>query len=112
MNVVTTDLSKFGYREIREAIELLEAYLENTKDILGDGLTLNFNTHSGCVFLSDEDYRIAMINNGNLEEWFYCGECGAEGFLEDIDFVATEQLCKDCFKRHYPEFTDEEIKKL
>ncbi len=41
------------------------------------------NTHSGCVFLSDEDFNVAMVNGDTLEQFHSCPECGAEGFAED-----------------------------
>lgn len=80
-HIVTTDLSCFGQRELVIARDLLDTYLEEGCAILGPGVTLNFNTHSGCVFLCDEDYRVAMVDDeGNLREWFSCPQCGVEGF--------------------------------
>jgi len=93
--VVTADLSHFGGRELREAIELLNAYMEQNTDYLGSGLTVNFNTNSGYVFLSDEDYNTAMMNGDKLEQWFSCPYCGHEGFLEDMKHDAENQECTD-----------------
>ncbi len=83
MEIVTCDLSKFGNREIQEAVALLQGYLQNPLDCLGEGLTLNFNVNSGYVFLSDEDYNVGMMNGHSFEQFFSCGECGKEGFLEE-----------------------------
>jgi hypothetical protein len=84
-DIVTADLSQFGHRELRLASELLSALVsQGTPDELGDGITLNFNTHSGYVFISDEDYNTAMMNGDKLETWFSCPECGHEGFKEDM----------------------------
>jgi len=61
-SIITADFSKFGYRELKLASELLQAYLEQGADFLTEGITLNFNINSGFVFLSDEDYNVAMLN--------------------------------------------------
>lgn len=93
--VVTVDLSEFGYREIRLAIELLEGYMANTS-VIGDGVKLCFNRNSGSVFLSDEDFNVAMMNGDKIEQWFYCPNCGNEGFQEEYDFDEETHLCKNC----------------
>ena len=84
-DIVTTDLSRFGYRELKMAASLLAAYCENPPDFLGHGVTVMFNTHSGCVFLTDEDFNVGMMNGDRLEQFHICCECGAEGFAEEID---------------------------
>jgi hypothetical protein len=91
---VITDLSEFGYREKSLAAELLSAYVK-TPDVLGYGVTVAMNANSGYVFLSDEDYRVAMLNGDKLEEFFSCPECGYEGFKEDF----RDQDCEDCQKK-------------
>lgn len=82
----TCDLSKFGARELREAVELLEKFAD-TPDFqsgLGNGIKLWFNMESGTVFLSDEEYNVAMLNGkGILERFVSCCECGAEGFVSE-----------------------------
>ena len=80
----TTDLSEFGFRELRMAATLLTAYCDNPPDYLTDGVQVMFNAHSGCVFLTDEDYNVAMMNGDTLEPFFSCPECGGEGFAEDM----------------------------
>jgi len=97
--VVTQDLSEFGYREIREAIELLNAYLDRPSVVEGEGLVLGFNKNSGFVFLSDGEYNSYMVNptSNKLEKFFSCSNCGAEGFLDELEnFDAENNLCKDC----------------
>jgi hypothetical protein len=85
MNIITNDLSKYGYRELDEAGKLLMAYAKNGADYMGDGITLNFNTLSGFVFLSDEDYNVAVLNDeGELEQFVTCGECGEEDVVSAI----------------------------
>ena len=85
--MVTTDISKFGLLERKEARELLAVY-GTDKDItkfLGDDIHIYFNTDSGYVFLTDEDYNTAMINlNGELEDFIVCPACGNEGLLQNF----------------------------
>lgn len=80
----TQDISQFGFRELKEAARLLTAYTEADKNIIGDGIHIEFNPNSGNVFLVDEDYRVAMMNEDVLEEFFSCPICGHEGFLDDM----------------------------
>jgi len=97
MELVTADLSKFGHREIQEAVGLLQAHLGSPLDCLGDGLTLNFNASSGCVFLSDEDLNVGMLNGHYLEQFFSCSECGKEGFIEEWGTDDPEDdTCEGC----------------
>lgn len=87
------DLNNFGYREIEEAKKLLDAFAyRNRTEILGDGVTLHFNANSGNVFLMDDDYNAALVtDNGELEDWFICSECGFEGFKDDL--IAENNPC-------------------
>jgi len=89
VDFVETDLSEFGNRELEEASKLLMKYAKNdfasNSSELGDGLKLCFNKNSGYVFLSDEDYRVLMLNDKDeLEEWLNCGECGEEDFKSEF----------------------------
>lgn len=85
--IVTADFSHFGHWDLAQARKLLNAYQEQPHaPTLGFGLTVNFNTYSGCFFLSDEDFRVVMFDDdGNLREWYSCPHCGAEGFDGDLD---------------------------
>ena len=80
----TTDLSDFGFCELQMAAELLSAYCKSQPEFLGDGIQVMLNTHSGYVFLTDEDFNVAMMNGDVLEEFHSCPDCGAEGFAEDM----------------------------
>lgn len=100
METVSLLLSAFGSRERYLAGELLIAWSEEAwasqADHLQDGVTLDFNPNSGYVFLVDEDFNVAMLNgDGKLENWLYCGECGAEGLRSDVSF-AEDCLCSGC----------------
>jgi hypothetical protein len=98
----TQDLSKFGLREIGFAAELLTRYASGPKswasdqDEMGDGVAVEFNPNSGNVFLVDEDYGVAMLNdNGKLENWVDCSNCGAEGFRGELP-LDTDGNCALC----------------
>ncbi len=49
-----------------------------------DGVTVMMNRNSGNVFLIDSEYNVGMMNGDKLEQWHYCGDCGHEGFAEDV----------------------------
>ena len=91
----TKDMSKFGYREIAEAGRLLTAYAEQGCDHLGDGVAVWFNQESGNVFLSDEDYNVAMINGDKIEPFYTCPYCGHEGFLEEMEHDPAAPDCTE-----------------
>jgi hypothetical protein len=91
--IVTADLSDFGHRELKMAATLLAA-LSETHANLGDGITLYLNTHSGFVFLSDEDYNVAMMNGSELEAFYSCPECGHEGFANEMLHGEDDAECR------------------
>lgn len=94
MEIVTVDLSKFGWRELRLAEQLLKAWREQglPNDFYYGDIKLGFNTHSGCVFLSNEDFQVAMMNGDNLESFYTDFETGEEGFLDELSQEAKERL--------------------
>lgn len=83
-DIVTADLSRFGYRELQMAADLLAAYCKNPPEFLSDGVTVMMNSDSGYVFLTDEDFNVAMMNGDRLERFHSCPVCGAEGFAEEL----------------------------
>lgn len=85
MNGYLADLSGFGMREIREVVELLNAWLVQglPEDFEYEGIKIALNTHSGYVFLTNNEYQVAMMNGSRLERWYRC-PCGHEGFREDM----------------------------
>jgi hypothetical protein len=52
------------------------------------------NRNSGNVFLTNSDYQVAILNNGKLESFYCCGNCGNEGFLEDCQL--NDNGCNEC----------------
>jgi hypothetical protein len=95
----TTDLSKFGGIEIETAIDLLKAYNEQGAEYLEDNVHICFNNNSGYVFLMDEDYNVAMLNGDKLEQWFYCPNCGFEGFKGDFIKHSKDKECREYIKQ-------------
>jgi len=98
-DIVTADFSKFGYREIKMAQELMEAYTtkKNIPDeFYNEGIQICFNLLSGYVFLSNEEYQVLMMNGDTLEMWHNCSNCGNEGFQEDIAFCDECYQCQEC----------------
>ena len=85
-SIVTTDLAKYGSREREMLVELLQAWRTQglPKDFYEDEVQPMFNTHSGCVFLTNSEYQAAMMNGNALDMWYNCPYCGHEGFLKDM----------------------------
>lgn len=92
--IVTMDLSKFGYRELQMAKELLDAYMEQgvPNDFNEEGLQICFNTHSGCVFLTNEEYDVLMMNEDKLERFYTLPWSGEEGFADDLRQLDLSEL--------------------
>lgn len=49
------------------------------------------NQNSGYVFLTNEDYDVAMMNGDTLEKWHTCFNCGHEGFTEDFEHDPSDE---------------------
>ena len=108
IDTVTSDISKFGNKELDEAGDLLKAYAANPSVLDGDEVTIFFNMESGYVFLSDEDANVALINDdtGKIEKFYTCPYCGHEGFHGDMchspqdpectDFMESLDVAKNC----------------
>lgn len=94
--MTTTDLTQFGYRERKLAEELLHAWNENglPEDFHDENVTIMMNQYSGNVFLTNDEFQVAMMNGDSLESFYSCPECGHEGFKEDFD----DCDCKECRK--------------
>jgi hypothetical protein len=86
VDYTTTDLAKFGWREKKIAAQLLTAMIDQglPDNFHDDEVTVMLNNGGGCVFLTNSDFQVVMLNGGKLEEWHSCPECGHEGFAEDM----------------------------
>ena len=82
----TEDLSDFGMREIELLRDILDAWLNNglPDDFEYSGVKPAFNTHSGYVFLVNDEYQTCMEVDGVLESWYFTPYEGHEGFYEDL----------------------------
>jgi hypothetical protein len=102
----TTDLSKFGYRELAIAGELLKQYADYPDALQGDNVRIEFNPSSGNVFLVDNNHDVAMLDDDDkLGRWYDCPNCGHEGFIEEFKEELDENknvmlVCTDCTGDH------------
>jgi len=79
----TKDLGKFGSREIVLAMDILKAIQKQgyPDKFEPRGIEIQFNQDSGFVFLVNEDFQVAMLNEDDeLAMWWTCPDCGFEGF--------------------------------
>lgn len=96
--IITTDISDFGFRERALIIELLTAWQTQglPPDFYEEGVHLMMNKDSVCVFLTNSEFQTAMMNGDRLEMWHYCGNCGHEGFAEDFQLDLDNDCCNQC----------------
>ncbi len=104
-NPLTTDISKM---DLSEVTPMLTAYQEeNTTRAframwVDDGTIPTLNQESGYCFLTNEEYQVAMMNDGKLSMFINCGECGREDFEQDWLSINQFELkcegCKECVK--------------
>jgi hypothetical protein len=85
-NIVTSDLADFGARELYMLSDLLKIYAEKglPEGMSENGVAFMLNRNSGEVFLTNEDYHVAMDNNGSLEQFYSTPYNGIEGFFSDL----------------------------
>lgn len=86
MDIVTNDLSKFGYREQELTKDIILAWKKHglPEDFYNDGVEIAFNTHSGYVFLTNSDYQVAIEEDGKLVSFYSTPYEGREGTLEEL----------------------------
>ena len=111
-NPLTTDISKM---DLSEVTEMLSAYQEeNTTRAFkamwcDDGTIPTLNQESGYCFLTNDEYQVAMMNDGKLSMFISCPECGREDFEQDWTFTQKNtqtdsydsskcEGCKECVK--------------
>lgn len=98
-SITTTDLSDYGFSELKQLKLLLRAMREQglPDDFNNDEVVPMFNKNSGNVFLTNSDYQVAMLNGDKLESFYNCPECGHEGFKEDMAHKGNAS-CKEYLK--------------
>ncbi len=86
-DIVTTDIGRFGARERRILADLLTAWnmCGLPSDFESDNVRPMFNTHSGYVFLGNEEYQTAVLEDGRLVSFYYLGYEGHEGTLSELE---------------------------
>lgn len=106
-NIVTKDLTEFGYRELDKASDLLKAYANDRNTVAFSGkVELYMNKNSGYVFLSDEDFITGVLEDGKIVEFYSCPQCGNEGTQSDglengWDFEKYEGYCtRNCLDQN------------
>lgn len=101
--ITTTNLADFGSRERNMLIELLQAWRDQglPDDFYEEDVVAMMNRNSGCVFLTNSDYQVAMMNGDKLEIWHNCPNCGHEGFEEDCKL--NDEGCNECACDHEEE---------
>lgn len=94
----TQDLSDFGEIGREEAGRLLSTLgtsRDHTKYFGDRGVAVEFNPMSGYVFLVDEDYNVAIMNDDILEDFHTCPNCGGEGVASDFREDNTDECCQE-----------------
>ena len=88
----TENLADFGYREYEELKKILEAWFDGNglpDDFDDSGVRPAFNRNSGYVFLTNDEYQVAIEVDGQLESFYTTPYEGYEGtfdeLLEDAD---------------------------
>lgn len=89
----TTNLSKFGYRELTMLKDLLTVML---KEGLPNGfenneLTVMMNTSSGTVFFTNSEYQSCLLIDNKLRLWHNLPYSGKEGIIEDLYHLTIEE---------------------
>lgn len=97
----------FGAIEIDEATDLLQAYkTENSTPYFQDAwydeeIKPAFNVNSGFVFLTNSEFQAGMMNDGKIDIYENCPECGQEGFPEEFkDMMGDCEGCQEINKRY------------
>lgn len=82
----TTNLADFGNRELAMVRDLISAMLEQglPEDFYNNEVQPMFNQSSGCVFLTNSEYQVAMLNGDKLESFYSSPYEGFEGFYDDL----------------------------
>ncbi len=96
--ITTTDLARFGSRELVELEFLLKAWREEglPKDFEANEVTVMMNTNSGNVFFTNSEFQVAMLtNDSKLESFYSCPICGHEGFMEDMAHNEDDAECQE-----------------
>ena len=97
---ITTNFADFGSRERRELRRILEAWEKSglPENFGRDGVRPMFNQGSGVLFLTNEDFDVAIVEEGEEGELvqFYSTPCdGREGTILDLLDSAPESYSRE-----------------
>lgn len=94
MREITT--TKFEDFCLNDLVKLLTAWRDQglPDDFYDQNVHPMQNNNSGCLFLTNDDLQVAMLNGDNLESWYYCPECGHEGFSDECQL--NDRGCNEC----------------
>ena len=93
---IRVDLSAWGARELIIAADILTAYAHAGSTYAGtaynylpeswydDGVHLEFNPYSGCVFLTNSDCQVLVLGDGGLVGFYSTPYDGHEGTLDEL----------------------------
>ena len=87
----TEHLEDFGEVQLNAAADLLYAAAKGyPSDFWADGVKLAFNSMSGFVFLTNDNYDVCMEADGELYTFYTTPYEGIEGFLWELvdDYLA------------------------
>lgn len=96
-----SNLQKFGTRELEMVRDLIDVFLKrkwkNVRDEPDESeeLSIKFNTSSGNIFLTDEDFNVWIEEDGYLVQFFSCAECGNE---ETMQYFMVNDDCYGCLE--------------
>ena len=118
-NAYTENLADFGDRELNMAGDLLKALKNGLPEDFSDiGIKLALNRNSGYVFLTNDDYQVAMVgDDGTLYSFYTTPYSGYEGFAEDLFYEADESWDREDLDylleiAEYNNISDEDIAKV
>ena len=82
----TTNLSEFGNRERALVIELMTEWNNGNlpSDFAEENIQIMLNTTSGNVFLTNDEYQVAMMNDDKIESFYVSPYAGTEGFYDEL----------------------------
>jgi hypothetical protein len=96
--MTTIDLAKFGTRELAIAAQILEVYTNGgcPEEFEQTGVNIMMNIDSGFVFLVNDSYQAAVMNGNKLEMFYYCSNCGKDGFANEGFCGKDKSICDEC----------------
>jgi hypothetical protein len=97
MTTTTTNLSNFGFREIKMARDLLSAWVDQglPDDFVDEEVAIMMNQNSGNVFLTNAEYQVAMLRAEHIESFYTSPYEGREGFFDELVEVYADMHHED-----------------